>query len=293
MQTFSRLQRPTRFWRTALGAVVLCWLAACAAPDGKQMGTLSPVRIAEIVASPDRSEADCTNDLRRKPEPMLAFIGIRPGMVALDLSTGAGYTAELLARAVGPTGRAYGQSRPPPGAHAPPPRVGAGPEGNSAPQLAQAKPATPPVRKSSVQAIDDRAKEHALPQLFSVARPFEDPVPEELVQQLDLVTLMFNYHDLTYSGVDRVRMNAAVFAALKPGGMYVIADHAGRPGTGMSETSTLHRFEEDFLVREVESAGFKLIAHGDFLRNPNDPRDKNTPEPAQPKDEFVLKFGKP
>jgi predicted methyltransferase len=104
---------------------------------------------------------------------------------------------------------------------------------------------------------------------------------------------MFNYHDLGHMGVDRARMNAAVFAAMKPGAYYVIADHAGRPGTGISESGTLHRIEEAFLQQEVEAAGFKLVGHGDFLRNPSDPRDKNTPDPAQPKDEFVLKFVKP
>ena len=77
------------------------------------------------------------------------------------------------------------------------------------------------------------------------------------------------------------------------GGLYVIADHSGRPGTGISKSGTLHRIEEAFLRREVEAAGFKLLAEGSFLRNPNDPRDKNTPDPPQPKDEFVLKFVKP
>jgi len=104
---------------------------------------------------------------------------------------------------------------------------------------------------------------------------------------------MFNYHDLGFLGVDRAKMNAAAFKALKPGGFYVIADHAGRPGTGISESGTLHRIEEAFLRKEVEAAGFKLVAEGTFLRNPNDPRDKNTPDPPQPKDEFVLKFVKP
>ena len=104
---------------------------------------------------------------------------------------------------------------------------------------------------------------------------------------------MFNYHDLGHLGVDRAGMNAAIFRALKSGGAYVIADHAGRPGTGISESGSLHRIEEAFLKREVEAAGFKLVAEGQFLRNPNDPRDKNTPEPPQPKDEFVLKFVKP
>ncbi len=97
-------------------------------------------------------------------------------------------------------------------------------------------------------------------------------------------------HDM---GTDHSRMNAAVIAALKPQGMYVIADHSGCPGTGISEAGTLHRIEEAYLQKEVESAGFKLVAHGDFLRNPQDPRYKPPPEPAQSKDEFVLKFVKP
>ena len=107
------------------------------------------------------------------------------------------------------------------------------------------------------------------------------------------MTLMFNYHDLGFLGEGRTQMNRAVFAALKPGGVYVIADHAGRPGTGISESTTLHRIEEAFLRREVEAAGFRLADEGLFLRNPADPRDRNTPEPPQPKDEFVLKFVKP
>ena len=45
--------------------------------------------------------------------------------------------------------------------------------------------------------------------------------------------------------------------------------------------------------REVEAAGFQLVGEGGFLRNPNDPRDRETPEAGQPKDEFVLKFRKP
>jgi predicted methyltransferase len=258
-------------------------------------GRLGKERIAEIVASPDRSQADRNNDLRRKPEQMLAFIGIRPGMVALDLSTGGGYTAELLARAVGPAGMAYGQSQPPrPAGAAARPAVAA--EGNASPQLtpsAGTQNPAPVVRRTSVQALEERSKNGALSNLLAVVRVFEDPVPLVLKGQLDLVTLMFNYHDLGHMGIDRARMNAAVYAGLKSGGLYVIADHAGRSGTGISEAGTLHRIEEDFLRREVEAAGFRLMAEADFLRNPNDPRDKNTPEPAQAKDDFVLKFAKP
>lgn len=257
----------------ALFVPVVLSLSACVSMNATPSASLNAdvltrERIAEILASPDRSAADRSNDLRRKPDQMLTFIGIRPGMVVLDLSAGGGYTTELLARAVGPAGRVYGQSRP----------LSAPPSG----------------RPSSPQALALRARNSALTNLIPVVRPFEDPIPPEIASGgLDLVTFMFNYHDLGHMGADRARMNQAVFAALKSGGLYVIADHSGRPGTGISEAGTLHRIEEAFLRQEVEAAGFQQVDQGNFLRNPSDPRDKNIPEPAQAKDEFVLKFVKP
>jgi predicted methyltransferase len=255
-------------------------LTACAAPQQ----TLSSDKISAIVAAPDRAPADRINDIRRKPADMLAFIGVRPGMVAMDVSAARGYTTELIARAVGPTGKVYGQNAPRVEGRAPP----AQPEGASAP-VAAAAPATPPA-----PTLAERVRNPAASNIVIVSRPFEDPAPPEVATgALDLVTLMFNYHDFGHLGVDRARTNAAVFKALKPGGIYVIADHSGRPGTGISESGTLHRVEESFVGREVEAAGFRLAAEGNFMRNPADPRDRNTPEPPMPKDEFVLKFVKP
>jgi predicted methyltransferase len=174
----------------------------------------------------------------------------------------------LLARAIGRTGAVYGQS---------PPRN----PNRSAAALAEREQR---LRGANVAAAP----------ITAVQRPFDDPIPPELADgKLDLVTLMFNYHDFGAMGVDRAKLNASVFRALRHGGLYVIADHAGRPGTGISESGTLHRIEEAFLRREVEAAGFKLAGEGTFLRNPADPRDQNTPNPPQPKDEFVLKFVKP
>lgn len=280
-------------------------LAALAVGTGLWLGVgaalaqpVSPEQAAKIVASPDRSAADLTNDKRRKPQEMLVFIGVRPGITALDLSAGGGYTTELLARTIGPAGAVYGQSRPRnPDQPAPRP---AAPEGNANPTAGAVAPAAPPAppRPSPVALADrsDKLKSAgvAAAPITALARPFEDPLPPELADgKFDLVTLMFNYHDLGFLNVDRDKMNRAAFRALKPGGFYVIADHSGRPGTGISESGTLHRIEEAFLRKEVEAAGFKLVAEGNFLRNPNDPRDKNTPDPPQPKDEFVLKFVKP
>jgi predicted methyltransferase len=285
-----------RFAAFALSAALLWTSNAVIAQNA---APLTPEQISQIVNGADRSAADRNNDIRRKPEQMLQFIGIRPGMIALDVSAGGGYTTELLARAIGPSGKVYGQSRPrtPSQASAPP----VAPEGNSNPTLAPS--ATPPApanapRPSTVALAERdnnlRSRGVQAAPIIAVSQPFEDPVPAELAaERIDLVTLMFNYHDLGHLGVDRAAMNKAVFRALKPGGLYVIADHAGRPGTGISESGTLHRVEEAFVKQEVESVGFKLSEEGNFLRNPNDPRDKNTPDPPQPKDEFVLKFVKP
>ncbi len=232
-------------------------VAGCAGTG--ERATPARAQADAIVAGADRSEADRRNDVRRKPAEMLSFIGLRPGMSVLDISAGGGYTSELLARAVAPNGRVYAQT----------PR---------APSATLAGRLQKPIGASIV----------------SVVQPFDSPVPADVAAGgLDIVTLMFNYHDFGAMGVDRPRLNAAVFAALKPGGAYVVADHAGRAGTGISESGSLHRVEEALVRREVEAAGFRLVAEAGFLRNPADPRDREEPDPPQPKDEFVLKFVKP
>jgi predicted methyltransferase len=277
--------------RRAAPALLAAALLGCASTPPRP---LTRDQIAAIVASPDRTDADRTNDLRRHPVDLMTFVGARPGWTVLDVSTGGGYTTELLARIVGPGGKVWAQGRPR-NPNAAPMRPAQPEGGASAPAAAPSAPSP----RGTADVLADRSARMkaagvAAAPIAYAALPFDDPVPPEVADgKLDLVTLMFNYHDLGWIVVDRARMNRAIFAALKPGGLYVIADHAGRVGTGISESGTLHRIEESFLRGEVEAAGFRLVAEGDFLRNPNDPRDRNTPEPAQPKDEFVLKFVRP
>jgi predicted methyltransferase len=242
----------------SLSLVLGSVLVACAsAPPA----TVTPERAAQIVASPDRTAADRTNDQRRKPEHLLVFMAIKPGMVVLDVSAGGGYTTELLARAIGPLGTVYGQSQARDPARPPP----AAPEGGGAPPAASAGAPNPALRTSAM-ALAEREQRlrtagvSAAP-IVAVVQRFDDPVPAPLaIGGLDMVTLMFNYHDLGHLAVDRAAMNRALFRALKPGSVYIIADHAGRAGTGISESGTLHRIEEAFLRAEVESAGFRLQA---------------------------------
>jgi predicted methyltransferase len=214
-----------------------------------------------LVAAPDRSDADRESDKRRDPVPFLAFAGLRPGMKVLDMGAGGGYSTELDARAVAPTGMVYGQN--PPG-----------------------------MFERAAAALGERLKKPAMKNAASVLRPFDDPMPAD-VHDLDMVTFLFFYHDTTYLEVDRAQMNRKFFAALKPGGFLVIADHAAKAGADISVGKTLHRIDENVLRREVEAAGFKLVAEGNFWHHPEDTRDFSTQRPPGPVDEFVLKYQKP
>lgn len=235
-------------------------LAGCASEPPR----LTQSQIDMLLSAADRSEADRTNDPKRKASQMLAFIDARPGMRVLDMGAGGGYTTELLARSVGASGHVFAQ--------------------NSDLFL-----------KNFVKGrFDVRMKTPAMRNVSHHVREFDDPVPAEVAAgSLDKVTIMFNYHDLGWVGTDRARMNRAVFAALKPGGHYIIADHSGRPGTGISESKTLHRIEEAFLRKEIEAAGFRLAEEGQFLRNPKDSRENSVFKNDQTNDEFVLKFVRP
>jgi predicted methyltransferase len=214
-----------------------------------------------IVAAPDRSDADRQTDVRRQPAKMLAFTGVKSGMKVLDMGAGAGYSTELMARAVGPEGHVYAQE-------------------------------STAVMERVKDKFDIRAQNPVMKNTVHLIRNYDDPIPPE-VSGLDLITFFFAYHDVTYMPADRAAMNRKMFASLKPGGFLVIADHSAKPGEGTSVAKTLHRIEESTLRQEIEAAGFKLVAEGDFLKHPEDPRDAAVFRPAVPVDEFVLKYQKP
>ncbi len=216
---------------------------------------------AALVAAPDRSDADRKADTRRDPVPFLAFAGLRRGMKVLDMGAGGGYSTELIARAVAPSGIVYGQN-------------------------------APDLGEKAKAAFDARIKTPAMKDAVADVRPFDDPAPPG-VHDFDLITFLFYYHDTTYMNVDRAEMDRNMFAALKPGCFLVIADHSALPGQGTSVGKTLHRIEESTLRKEVEAAGFRVVAEGNFWRHPEDTHDFPSIRPTMPVDEFVLKFQKP
>ncbi|MBR0869720.1 class I SAM-dependent methyltransferase [Bradyrhizobium tropiciagri] len=217
---------------------------------------------AAIVAAPDRSDADRQVDQRRQPAKMLAFAGVKPGMTILDMAASAGYSTELLARSVGPSGKIYAQD------------------------------SAAVIERFVKDRFDTRAQKPAMKNVTHVVRNYDDPIPPE-VANLDMITFFFFYHDITYMEVDRAAMNKKMFAALKPGGFLIIADHSAKAGDGVSVAKTLHRIEESTLKQEIEAAGFKLVAEADFLHHPEDPRDMPVFKAPVPINEFVLKYQKP
>src|SRR5580658_2917795 len=185
---------------------------------------------AALIAAPDRSDADREADKRRDPLPLLKFAGPKPGMTVLDMGAGGGYSTELMARAVAPNGKVYGQF----------PADG--------------------FQKAIVN-FNARLKTPAMSDAAADFRPFDDPIPPD-VSNLDLITFLFYYHDTTYMNVDRAAMDRKMFAALKPGGYLVLADHSAAPGSDISVNKTLHRIEEATLQKEIEAAGFMQVGEG-------------------------------
>jgi predicted methyltransferase len=228
---------------------------------------LSADDIRAIVSASDRTDQDKKADTGRHPAEFLAFVGVGHGMTVADLGAGGGYTTELLARAVGSDGKVYGQNDP------------------------------EWLKKFLEKVWSARLAMPADHVVVRSDRAFDDPLPPD-AKNLDLVVNVLTYHDTVWTGVDRMKMNRAIFDALKPGGAYVIVDSSAKDGDGLKDVKTLHRIEQGVVENEVKTAGFTLAAKGEFLRNPADARDwSSSPREAGAKlgteDRFVLKFVKP
>ncbi len=126
--------------------------------------------------------------MRRKARELFAFIDARPGMHAMDVNAGAGYTAEMLARMVVGNRRVIAHNTQ---------------------QF---------MENTNKGRFEDRVKAYSGKNLTLSVQPYEILLPPDAKGSLDLVTFMFNYHDLGWLGADRPRLNRAVFEELKPGG---------------------------------------------------------------------------
>ena len=216
---------------------------------------------ALAIADPLRPASEVARDPLRKPADMLAFAQIDGGERVADVRPEEGYFARLFARAVGPEGRVYAYV----------PNQTATRENAYGDTLATDYP--------NVTRLTGALEEFAIP------------------EPLDVVFMGEEYHDFAIPrfNVDVAAMNAAVFAALKPGGLYVILDHQAADGAGISVAGTLHRIEAAELRRQVEAAGFIFDGETDAVRMPADDHTLSVFDASirGRSDRFVYRFRKP
>jgi predicted methyltransferase len=227
----------------------------------------TPAYIAQSLSSPARPAADAERDANRKPGEVITFSGMRPGWKVADFIPGTGYYDRIFAGVVGPKGHVYSFY---------PAEVK-----NFRKDITLPPDGTMPY----LGAANDTA-------LVKPVNEFAAPEP------LDLVWLSDNYHDLHdpfFAPADLAQINRAVFKALKPGGLYIVIDHAAAAGSGLRDTNTLHRIDKAAVESEVEAAGFKLVGESSALSNPADDHTLRIFDPAirGRTDQFVLRFRKP
>ena len=214
-------------------------------------------------ADTGRPDKDVARDPLRKPQEVMDFFQIEPGSKVVELMAGGGYYVDLLSRRVGPDGKVWAHN-------------------------------TPFVLERFAESrIAARLENPALSNVTRLDTELEDP---KLPPDLDAVMIVLFYHDLYWQEVDRAAMNAAIFEALEPGGVFGVIDHSAVEGRGSDDVQTLHRVEESLVVSEITAAGFVLDTSSDMLRNPDDKRDYNVFDPPDGRDKtdrFVLRFRKP
>ena len=229
---------------------------------GGSAALAQPVRVAAA-----RPPGDTARDTLRHPAEIIAFAGVKPGDTVIELIPGGGYYTRLLSAAVGPSGKVF--------AIVPDFLAKMKPEALAFERALGAEPgyANVTVVVEGMGAITDQGP-------------------------ADVVWTAQNYHDLhnehappsTALGVDK-----AVFAALKPGGVYLVEDHVGAPGTGASQGGTLHRIEPGFARAEIEKAGLRFDGESKAVANPADPHTMVVFDPSirGRTDQFVFRFRKP
>jgi len=239
--------------------------AAIAMLAAASPGIASPsASIAKAVADTTRPKADREADAHRMPAATLAFSGVKEGDVVGEFLPGGGYYTRLLSDVVGPKGKVYALETT---------RWG---EDNI---------------KATKAVLSEKGRENVR---FDASAFGEFNLPEPV----DIFWTTLNYHDLhiaKYGAVDMAKFNKHVFDSLKPGGAYLIVDHVANPGTTDADIAKLHRIDKAVLIKEVETAGFKLAGESNALHRPADDHTKPVfDESIRGKtDQMMLKFKKP
>ena len=209
---------------------------------------VTPQYIATALSNPTRPSADRLRDPARKPDVCLALAGIKPGDRIADVYPGGGYYSRLFSLVVGPQGRVYAL----------------------VPQVLAAR--TPQLLAYTRSQFGDPAY-HNVEVLETPLDAWQAPQP------LDVVWMGQVYHDMPnveMGPANIAAMNRSIYRALKPGGIYVVTDHAAALGSGFLDldpdmSNRVHRIDPAIVKQQVLAAGFVLEADRSLLANPADP----------------------
>ncbi len=223
--------------------------------------------VAEVLAAEDRLPADLERDRRSRPDVVLALLQLGPGDRVADIFAGAGYYSELIGRLVSPGGEVLMHNN----------KAYIGFVG---------------------EALEQRFDGRELPGVIRHDREVDDL---DLGREtLDAAMIIMSYHDLYHEDSGWPRMDVKEFMgqivrALKPGGRFLLVDHAAAPGSPIATAQSLHRIDEAFVIRDVERFGLKHTASSDVLRNPEDDHTLHVfdPQIRGKTDRFILVFQKP
>lgn len=245
-------------------SILSCVLAAVPAVS---LGA-APAPLAAALSDPARPAEEVQLDALRKPAELIAFAGLKSGDRVVDFMSGNGYFTRIFSRVVGPKGRVY--------AFVPAQQLA----NCSASETAGTRALEHDRRYGNVEVQIDATDRFAVP------------------EAVDMVWTAQNYHDLHDSFMkptDIAALNSAIYRALRPGGVYIVIDHAAQAGSGLRDTETLHRIDPESIRAEVTAAGFVFEGQSAVLRNPGDSHLLWVFDPAirHRTDQVVLKFRKP
>lgn len=223
-----------------------------------------PAFMTTALQSGSRPAEDKDRDVGRRPDKVMAFLGLKRGDTVAEFMASRGYYVGILSEMVGPDGIVYGQNN-----------------GWLSDRITEGTPLGPRIGASGLTNVRE------------VLSELEDPkIPESTLDQAYMILF---YHDTFWLETDRAAMNKAIYKALKPGGIYGIIDHHAAPGMGITDVRGNHRIERHVVVDEVTAAGFSLVGETDVLENLDDPLNVIVFQPDLRGDthRFVLKFQKP
>jgi len=227
----------------------------------------TPGYITAAIADSKRPATDTDQDANRKPDSVLSFTGVKPNDQVIDLIPGGGYYTRLFSKVVGPKGAVYAVT-----------------PDELLTKFAKAL--------DGVKAIADSGDYTNVVVLHQPAVPLTAPKP------VDIVFTSMNYHDYhnpLLGSPDMTAFNKSVLNVLKPGGVFIVLDHAAAAGSGFDATNTTHRIDPAAAKAEILAAGFEFVGESELLRSADDDHtlgvfDKSLRGKT---DRFIYKFRRP